>query len=93
MKKRSPLSPEHKAKISAALKGRVAPNRGVSPSEETKARMSASRKGVPKTEEQKAKMSAAKKGKPKSAAHREAMTIAQQKRHAAEKLSLHQPTD
>ena len=69
-----PLSDEHKAKISAAGKGRkgdpfsdehkaklsaAAKIRIVS--DETKAKMSATRKGVPKSDETKAKMSAANK--------------------------------
>jgi len=69
------LSDEHKAKLSVSKRGGPNPNKGKPcklrkpMSEETKARMSASRKGKargPMSEEQKAKISASKKGKPRS---------------------------
>ncbi len=55
-----PLSPATRAKISAALKGRVAPNKGVPMSEETKAKL----KGRTHSEESRAKQSASQKGRP-----------------------------
>lgn len=62
----SPRSPEHRAKLSAALKGK-------SLSPEHRAKLSAVRKGEkhsPHSPEARAKMSAAKKGKTKSPEHR-----------------------
>ena len=55
-KKCSPLSEEHKAKVSAALKGHVV-------SEETKAKISAGKKGKKRTEEQNSKQSKRMTGK------------------------------
>ena len=72
-KKRKPFSEEHKAKISAAMKGKPkseeakmklsAVMKGKHLSEEHKAKISSFQKGRPKSEETKAKISASKKGK------------------------------
>ena len=57
--KRGPQSQEHKAKLSAAKKGKPSSNRGKPRSEETKAKQSAARKG-----KKQPNISAAKKGIP-----------------------------
>jgi hypothetical protein len=67
--KGKPLSPEHRANISAALKGKTL-------SAETRAKMSAARKGRPLTAEHRAKLSAARKGKTLSAETRAKMSAA-----------------
>lgn len=58
-------SEETKRKISEALRGRPAKNKGKNMSEETRQKMSAAAKGKPKSEEHKAKMR-----KPKSEEHK-----------------------
>lgn len=59
-------SAESKKKMSTSHKGHPSPNKGVSPSAETRAKISEANKGKgrPHTPETKAKISAAKKGKP-----------------------------
>jgi len=76
------LSEEHKAKISAALKGNTHP-KGHKRSEETKAKMSAAKGGAanpqygnPLSEEHKAKISASMKGNTHSDGAREKMSAA-----------------
>lgn len=62
------VSEETRAKISAAMKGKVAPNKGKPHTKEARAKMSASKTGVklkPFTEEHKNKIGAAQKGKSK----------------------------
>jgi NUMOD3 motif-containing protein len=54
-----PLTDEHKAKLSAAGKGRPAWNKGISHSEESKAKISASTKGKPKSPETRARIAIA----------------------------------
>jgi hypothetical protein len=73
-RKRAPFSPEQRAKMSAAAKGRPSPNKGKTASPEARANMrkpkspaaranmSAAKKGKPLTEDHKDKISAAKKG-------------------------------
>lgn len=56
--------PEHRARQRAARLGRTAPNKGVSPSDVTRLRMSVARKGVPRSEETKRRMSVAKRNRP-----------------------------
>lgn len=56
--------PEHRAKQRAARMGRPAPNKGVSPSDVTRLRMSVARKGVPRSEETRRRMSASKRKRP-----------------------------
>lgn len=56
--------PEHRARQRAARLGRRAPNKGVSPSDVTRMRMSIARKGVPRSEETRRRMSAAKLNRP-----------------------------
>ena len=58
-----PLSAEHKAKMSAALKGRTPPNKGKHILEETRLKMSESQKGKHRSEETRKKMAESKKGK------------------------------
>jgi hypothetical protein len=56
-------TPETRAKISAAMKGKNSPNYGKTLSPETKAKLSAAQKGKTLSTETKAKISAAQKGK------------------------------
>jgi hypothetical protein len=56
-------TPETRAKISAAMKGKNSPNYGKTLSPETKAKLSAAQKGKTLSPETKAKISAAQKGK------------------------------
>src|SRR5437763_786047 len=82
------LSPETRAKISQALKGK--PRKPHSP--ETRARMSEAHKGKSHSPETRAKISAAKKGephKPLTPEHRARMSEAQQRRWSERRK--HQP--
>jgi group I intron endonuclease len=67
-----PLTPEHKAKISAANKGR-ATSTGRKATPEASANMSKARKGVPLSEAHKKALSLARKGTPMSEAAKEKM--------------------
>lgn len=58
------MDPEYRAKMHEARLGRIAWNKGISPSAATRLRMSISRKGVPKSEETRRKMSTAKLKRP-----------------------------
>lgn len=57
--KGKPISPEHKASISAKLRGRPSPTKGTKASAETRAKLSAVRKGRTLSEEHKATLKAA----------------------------------
>lgn len=88
--KGKPLSEAHRVKISAAGKGRISEKRGITLTDEHRAKLSASlmgnqyRKGIPHDEQSKAKISAAGNGKPKSDEHRAKIGASQKGRKPTE---------
>jgi hypothetical protein len=61
--KGSSFSEDHRKNLSEAMKGRVAPNKGVPHSEETKSKISKSLTGVPRSEESRRKQAETRTGK------------------------------
>lgn len=61
--KGSSFSEDHRKNLSEAMRGRVAPNKGVPHSEETKSKISKSLTGVPRSEESRRKQAETRTGK------------------------------
>ena len=78
-------SAEHRAKVSAALKGRVSPMKGKKFSPEHRAKLSAAAKGKKQSAEHRAKLSAALKGRKLSPEHRAKVSAAAKARAASKK--------
>lgn len=76
--------PDVRARVSNSLKGRVSPRKGITMSEEQKAKISASCTGKRHSPEALAKMSASQKGRPKSAESKQRMSASAKHRASTE---------